>query len=119
MPGSIHNPLSRGCHALIRDGAKLVETAAHVLEELAPLLPSPLAAAAPQRAAESDGTDADPQYRELLEAMGFDPVSVDILVERTGFPANEVSSMLLLLEMQGHVSSGAGGQFTRAGKTPW
>jgi DNA processing protein len=121
IPGSIHNPLSRGCHALIRDGAKLVETAAHVLEELAPLLPADYTAtnaALTPPVADPGDEPGDPQHQALLEAMGFDPVSVDLLVERTGFPAKEVSSMLLLLEMQGHVSSAPGGQFTRAGKHP-
>jgi DNA processing protein len=117
IPGSIHNPLARGCHALIRDGAKLVETAAHVLEELAPLLPdTALASPAPSDQPADEGC-TDPQHGALLEAMGYDPVTVDLLVQRTGFPAQEVSSMLLLLEMQGHVSSSAGGKFTRAGKT--
>ena len=119
IPGSIHNPLARGCHALIRDGAKLVETGSHVLEELAPLLseagfntrePTP---ASPQTPGRDEPMDA--QHRELLDAMGFDPVTTDELVERTGFPAAEVSSILLLLELQGHVSSGAGGMFTQLG----
>ncbi len=119
IPGSIHNPLARGCHALIRDGAKLVETGQHVLEELAPLLhetgfsphsvpatPEPVAA------------PMDAQHRELLDAMGYDPVTTDELVTRTGFAAAEVSSILLLLELQGHVSSAAGGQFTRLENRP-
>jgi len=119
IPGSIHNPLARGCHALIRDGAKLVETGAHVLEELAPLLseagfstrePAPAASQTPGR-----DEPMDAQHRELLDAMGFDPVTTDELVKRTGFPAAEVSSILLLLELQGHVSSGAGGLFTQLG----
>jgi DNA processing protein len=70
------------------------------------------------------GTDAeaateaqDGDHRRLLEAMGYDPVSTDQLVERTGFSAAEVSSMLLLLELQGHVSSEAGGLFTRLENT--
>ena len=119
IPGSIHNPLARGCHALIRDGAKLVETGAHVLEELAPLLsdagfitrePAPASSQTPGR-----DEPMDAQHRELLDAMGFDPVTTDELVKRTGFPAAEVSSILLLLELQGHVSSGAGGLFTQLG----
>lgn len=117
MPGSIHNPLARGCHALIRDGAKLVETAAHVLEELAPLLPANgLRIAPPENPQPAAATPLDGEYQVLLEAMGYDPVTTDQLVARTGFPVAEVSSMLLLLEMQGHVSSGAGGLFTRVAK---
>ena len=116
IPGSIHNPLARGCHALIRDGAKLVETANHVLEELAPLLPA-FVPAQPSHALDDAAptTPDDPQHQALLDAMGFDPVTTDELVLRTGFPAAEVSSILLLLELQGHVSSAAGGLFTRAG----
>lgn len=118
IPGSIHNPLARGCHGLIRDGAKLVETGAHVLEELAPLLGrrQPAAPAAPATTPDPDTTAADPQHQAVLEAMGFDPVTTDQLVRRTGFPPREVSSILLLLELHGHVSSEPGGLFTRLGK---
>jgi DNA processing protein len=119
IPGSIHNPLSRGCHALIRDGAKLVETGDHILEELGPLLDRTgfsLRELAAAPAAPADESATDPQHLELLDAMGFDPATTDDLVERTGFPAAEVSSILLLLELQGHVSSGAGGLFTRLEK---
>ncbi len=119
IPGSIHNPMARGCHALIRDGAKLVETAEHVFEELAPLLPEVAPStlgAAPEAITSVAGEEPmDPQHCRLLEAMGFDPVTTDELVERTGFPAAEVSSILLLLELQGHVSSAAGGLFTQLG----
>ncbi len=118
IPGSIHNPKARGCHALIRQGAKLVETAEHVLEELAPLLQTGIRPPAPGMQTPTNGVDIDPQHKALLEAMGFDPVTTDELVERTGFPVTEVSSMLLLLEMQGHVSSAAGGKFTRLGIAP-
>ena len=121
IPGSIHNPLARGCHALIRDGAKLVETAEHVLEELAPLLSAAdISLRTPPQPQPSEAEAMDPQHAELLRAMGFDPVTTDELVERTGFPAAEVSSILLLLELQGHVSSGAGGLFTQLGiGTEW
>jgi DNA processing protein len=119
IPGSIHNPMARGCHALIRDGAKLVETAEHVFEELAPLLPEVAPStlgAAPEAITSVAGEEPmDPQHCRLLEAMGFDSVTTDELVERTGFPAAEVSSILLLLELQGHVSSAAGGLFTQLG----
>ena len=119
IPGSIHNPLARGCHALIRDGAKLVETGQHVLEELAPLLHE--VGFSPHAVPEAPGPVAapmDPQHRELLDAMGYEPVTTDELVTRTGFAAAEVSSILLLLELQGHVSSAAGGQFTRLENRP-
>lgn len=117
IPGSIHNPMARGCHRLIRDGAKLVETADDVLEELGPLLSDIVRAPGASDTLASDGAPVslDTQERDVLAAMGFDPTTTDEIVERTGFPANEVSSILLLLEMRGHVSSGAGGQFTRLG----
>ena len=116
IPGSIHNPLSRGCHALIRDGAKLVETGDHVLEELALLLGDARLEAAGKAPPTPSATGlTDPQHDAILAAMGFDPTTTDELVERTGFPAAEVSSILLLLELQGHVSSEPGGLFTRLG----
>jgi DNA processing protein len=120
IPGSIHNPMARGCHRLIRDGAKLVETADDVLEELGPLLSDRVLApaASDSVANDSEPESLDSQERDVLAAMGFDPTTTDEIVERTGFPANEVSSILLLLEMRGHVSSGAGGQFTRLGIQP-
>ena len=119
LPGSIHNPLARGCHALIRDGAALVETADQVLQELAPLIPHSGIVPRDVRASPSvPPATVDPQHVELLEAMGYDPVTTDDLVERTRFPAAEVSSILLLLELQGHVSSSSGGLFTRLGKHP-
>jgi DNA processing protein len=118
IPGSIHNPLAHGCHALIRNGAKLVETGEHILEEIGPLLADHaifgMPAPGPAVAAEDP---ADPQHRAILEQMGYDPVTTDDLVARTGLPPREVSSALLLLELQGHVSSGAGGMFTRLGNS--
>lgn len=112
IPGSIHNPLARGCHFLIRNGAKLVETAQDIVEELPPLLRVlDHDAAAPPAAPELD--QADHAYEGLLAALGFDPASVDTLVERCGLTTGEVSSMLLLLEMQGVVRSLAGGRYQR------
>lgn len=131
IPGSIHNPLARGCHALIRDGAKLVDGVDQLLEELAPQLrdylpdadlassPTPPArrpsvdSSTTRPEAASPGLELDADYRTLLECMGQDPVAPDELVERSGFTAQEVSSMLLLLELQGHVSCLPGGRFSR------
>ena len=115
IPGSIHNPLARGCHRLIREGAKLVETAADVLEELAPKLQQFLLESDPQ-GSDPPRTISEPyddEHHQLLDAMGFDPVSTDTLVERTGLPPEAVSSMLLLLEMEGRVASEPGGLFVR------
>lgn len=116
LPGSIHNPLARGCHALIRDGAKLVETATDVFEELAGQLGRKPPSRGPLQ--QTDERPPDPQHAAVLEALGHDPRTTDELVALTGFPAAEVSSILLLLEMQGHVSSESGGQFTRLGNMP-
>lgn len=117
IPGSIQNPMARGCHELIRQGAKLVETAAHILEELPPLLEvamTPGRAHAGPPAPALKGLEED--YIALLEAMGYDPVSVDQLVERTGLTANVLSSMLLLLELEGHIGPVAGGLYARISK---
>jgi len=117
IPGSIHNPLARGCHRLLRDGAKLVETAADVLEELGPLANVVLSADNDAPEAEMvlpDDDDGD--YRTLLDAMGFAAVAVDSLVERSGLTAETVSSMLLILELNGNISAMPGGLYLRTGK---
>ena len=114
IPGSIHNPLARGCHALIRQGAKLVEQGADILEELGQLAGVADGARAESAPPESGGGAAeglDEEYRELLQCMGFDPVPVDLLVERSGLTAEAVSSMLLLLELDGRVESLPGGAY--------
>jgi len=105
IPGSIHAPQSRGCHALIRQGAKLVESAQDVLEELR----LPVAAAAP--APPTD--EAAPPHAELLEALGYDPVGLDALVARTGIAAATLQAQLLELELDGHVARLPGGLFQR------
>jgi DNA processing protein len=115
IPGSIHNPLAHGCHALIRQGAKLVETAEDVLEELGALAGACTPTPAMARPAAEPGMPSQDQA-QLLELMGFDPVSVDQLVARSGLTTAEVSSMLLILELQGRVISQAGGRYVR-GKT--
>lgn len=113
IPGSIHNALARGCHALIRQGAKLVESGADILEELGSLAgaaigPAPAAAADAERSVESDH-----EYRRLIAELGDEPVSVDALVQRTGLTADAVSSMLLILELRGLVAAMTGGHYCR------
>lgn len=112
IPGSIHNPLSRGCHRLIRQGAKLVETAGDILEELSALLPA-ATDTAPPTAMPGVPPALDADYQELLDLLGFDPVAVDALVARSGLTAETVSSMLLILELQGYVSAFPGGRYSR------
>ncbi|MCK9530291.1 MAG: DNA-processing protein DprA [Gammaproteobacteria bacterium] len=114
IPGSIHNPLARGCHRLIREGAKLVETAADVLEELAPQLRAALAQ--PEAADRTPAVELDPAACRLLESLDQAPTSVDLLVERSGLTAETVSSMLLVLELQGYVAAVNGGHYIRTGK---
>ena len=122
IPGSIHNPLARGCHRLIRDGAALVEAPAEVLAgiaspaddlagELRARLASasvehghPAAASDPPRSPAAAEAFADPDYQRLWLALGHDPSGMDQLVERTGLTAAGLSSMLLLMELQGQVT---------------
>jgi DNA processing protein len=117
IPGSIHNPLARGCHALIRQGAKLVETANDILEELGSLLgtlheePS-----APTVIASQKCTELDSDYQQLLDCVEFDPITADQLIAESGLTAEAVSSMLLLLELEGYISSAPGGRYCRTGK---
>jgi DNA processing protein len=111
IPGSIHSPLARGCHRLIRSGAKLVESAADVIEELRPLY---AAATRPQsRSARSPTEELPAPLAEFLEQLGFDPIGFDTLVERAELTAAAVSSMLTELELRGRVASLAGGRYQR------
>jgi DNA processing protein len=114
IPGSIHNPVARGCHQLIRNGAKLVEQASDIVEELHGLL---ACLQAPQESAH-EGVEPEPdaEYAQLLVAMGWDPVDIDSLAARSGLTIGEVSSMLLMLELQGSVRALSGGRYQRAGK---
>lgn len=122
LPGSIHNPLARGCHQLIREGAKLVETTEHILEEIAGSLAgfrrddTQDHDRAPETTnLETIKTDAPPSDDEarLLAAIGHDPIRVDELVKRTGWPADAVSSSLLILELEGRIQSQPGGAYMR------
>ena len=120
LPGSIHNSRKRGCHRLIRDGARLVETFEEVVAALGPAardLGMALAARlsdderAPQTSSAAGA--ADPDYALLLQALGNDPVSLDTLAERSGLSVSALSSMLLLLELDGVVALLPGGRYQR------
>jgi DNA processing protein len=115
IPGSIHNPLSRGCHALIRQGAKLVESAEDILAELPALAGAlkEIQRPATSPSEENPADELDKDYKILLDALGFEPASIDTLAERTEFSAEAVASMLLILELQGLVEAGAGGAYCR------
>ena len=116
IPGSIHNPLAKGCHALIRQGAKLVETATDIVEELGSLAAAGRADV-PLVTAPSSATPAaqllDEEYRQVLTAMGDESVGIDLLVERCGLTAEALSSMLLILELEGYVAAIPGGLYSR------
>ena len=109
IPGSIHSPQSRGCHALLKEGAKLVETAQDVLEDIRSPVCRPLR---PAGAPAGDRDDAGPEDA-LLSALGFDPVSLDALVARTGIAPAWLQGRLLELELQGKVARLPGGLFQR------
>ena len=115
VPGSIHNPMSRGCHELIKAGARLVETADDIVAGLnfsaffSDEFRRQTALAAPL--GRSPGMDKE--HKILLDALGFDPVDLDRLVVRTGFKAEVVSSMVLILELEGHVQAAPGGRYSR------
>lgn len=129
VPGSVHNPMARGCHALIKGGAKLVETAREVIEELGPLArelgaalqfrlsspPGPSGAAPRQARSPLDDYAAASasEDQRVLGAMGYDPVALDSLVERTGLSVPELSSILLRLELDGVVDSMGGARYQR------
>ncbi len=112
MPGSIHNPLAKGCHHLIRQGAKLVETADDVLEELGSLS-CVVAGDVDVKQEPLAKVTLEADYLTLLEKIAFDPISVDDLIMETKCTAEEVSSMLLVLELEGLVASAPGGFFYR------
>jgi DNA processing protein len=113
IPGSIHNPLARGCHQLLREGAKLVEIAQDVLEELGPVLSIGPTVEPDSPAGFQRPSGADPEYQRLLDCLGFEPTPIDTLVERSGLTAEAVSSMLLLLELENEVASMTGGLYVR------
>jgi DNA processing protein len=122
IPGSIHNPLARGCHRLIRDGAALVETAQEVVDAIAPMarelgtaLRDRLAEASRPRADSSPvGVGDDPEQARLWGALGHDQVGMDELARRTGLTVAALSSMLLVMELEGRVAS-ANGRYARRG----
>ena len=104
IPGSIHSPVARGCHKLIKQGAKLVETAQDILEELGNFAAAPMPAAAPSAA---------PDESPILAALGHDPCSLDDLVERTGQSADQLLPELLSLELGGSLAPLPGNRYQR------
>lgn len=121
IPGSIHNPLSRGCHALIRQGAKLTESAEDILEELLPLVQANwqlLQNTDSKTEKQTKNQTIAQQYEQdeqalLLAAMGYDPIRADDLLARTKLTISEISAMLLLLELDGKIQALPGGRYQR------
>jgi len=115
IPGSIHNDLARGCHRLIRSGARLVESTDDMLQDIAPFITKSTDSAADMtpRAEDPGQRWLDKGHKILLDALGFEPASIDTLVGRTGFPSQSGASMLQLLELQGIVGAEPGGRFVR------
>ena len=107
--------MSRGCHQLIKKGAKLAETPDDILCELNFSAFFGRHPGACGRAASPDSAPAgmDKEHKILLDALGFDPADLDVLVVRTGFKAEAVSSMMLILELEGHVQAAPGGRYSR------
>jgi len=108
IPGSIHNPLARGCNALIREGAKLVETTQDILEEFNQYNQEDI-----NKPDISLQTTLDLEQQTLLNRVMFSPTSIDTLVKETGLSVEKISSMLLILELAGYVEANVGGCYTR------
>ncbi|NQW81216.1 MAG: DNA-protecting protein DprA [Polaromonas sp.] len=113
IPGSIHSPQARGCHLLIKQGAKLVESAQDVLEELQLPLSIATAEASTVDAMTPTETQEDKEENPLLTALGFDATSLDALQARTGWPTAQLQAQLLALELNGEVARLPGGLFVR------
>ncbi len=120
IPGSIHNPLTRGCHQLIREGATLVESAQDIFPQVRQLTlslaahPAVIDARKAPDSTRVSGSPLDKDHKILLDALGFEPAGVDLLVQRTGLQVSEVASMLLILELDGRIESFPGGLYVRA-----
>jgi DNA processing protein len=123
LPGSIHNPMSKGCHRLIREGVRLVENITQIMEELAPMAGQLAGELEKQLEQTEQGAleigkqepqlEQDPDYRMLWSCMGFDPKPVDSIIQQSGLTARAVSAMLLMLELRGKVEAHPGGAYSR------
>lgn len=107
IPGSIRNPNSQGCHALLKQGAKLVETIEDIFEELLIFTHYPISLA--QKPALSEQKRLDDGHLKLLECIGYEPTKIDILVERSHFSVPIVTSILIDLELAGYISNTVSG----------
>ena len=117
IPGSIHNPTSKGCHTLLRNGAKLVETVEDVLEEFKHHIDIDSLDkldTSPEKA--NDDQSLDPQHEKILDSMGHEPITIDDLIDRSGMGVDVVSSILLILELNNQVSHHGNGVYVRRHK---
>lgn len=116
IPGSIRDPLARGCHRLLKSGATLVEDVNDVLEEIAPQLKHAGRTNGSRRRTERNALLDDPGYAGLLDVLDYAPSTVAELIERSGLTAAELSSMLLQLELSGAVEALPGAQYCRSAR---
>ena len=114
IPGSIHNALSRGCHQLIRQGAKLVESAEDIVSELGSIGEYLMQNESTNETKRQLSGHRDDEYKSLIRIIGYDPVSPDDIVSQSGLTIDKVSSMLLILELEGEVEALQGGLYSRA-----
>jgi len=124
LPGSLHNPMVKGCHRLIREGARLVETTSDIMQELGPLArelqmeirqrlePGRVATHKPKQPASDLLADAD--YNAVWNVLGYDPRPVDKIIEQSHLSAGTVSSILLMMELRGLVKNHGNGRYVRA-----
>jgi DNA processing protein len=113
IPGSIHSPLSKGCHELIKQGAKLVECAQDILSELRPVYPSRIAekssvATSSASLASIDTTEFSPSAQKILNALGHDPCDLDTLSRRVAMDVGDLLAEMMVLELSGLVEKRAG-----------
>ena len=124
LPGSLHNPMAKGCHRLIREGARLVETTADIMQELGPVAAELQMEirrqlnqldSAPEKLVRPEHKlldDAD--YANVWEVLAYDPKPMDAIIQQTGLSASEISSMLLMMELKGMVKKQANGHYLRS-----
>ena len=124
LPGSLNNPMAKGCHRLIREGARLVETTSDIMQELGPLAAElqmeirqrlELVDDSPEKPVKTQHTLLnDTDYRKVWDVLSFDPKPVDVIIEQSGLSAREISSMLLMMELKGMVKNHGNGRYVRA-----
>ena len=113
IPGSIHNPMARGCHKLLRQGAMLVEQPQDIIDELAPRLNQLMQNSDLRPQHNKLNKIQDKDYKLLIDALGFDPATSEEIARNSGLTIDQVSSMLLILELEGKIESLSGARYSR------